>query len=270
MYKDLIKLLSIGLVLFMAGFLLKSVGVSELSAESTPAKDTHLTFATSDGLILNVWKSDTVADPHAPGRHPAGLALLLPMMSKTHESYQPFIESLNKVNYTTLAFDMRGHGLSTQIGDKAVSYADMDKTQFGRMPEDIKQFFLDFKSKHADDYNFADVVIIGASIGANTAGLLVAENWVTRAVLLSPGRDYRGLQPETVLADKESDLDKPVYIAFAEEDTYSAESSQWLFENYNGSKVLKKYPGHDHGTDILQNVKGADVELLSWLRPKKK
>jgi pimeloyl-ACP methyl ester carboxylesterase len=269
MFKDLIKLLSIGLVLFAGGFMLKSACVSELSAEASAAEDTHLTFITSDGLTLNAWKSEVGTDPHAAGKLRPGLALLLPMMSKTHASYQPFIKTLNRVNYTTLAFDMRGHGLSTQIGEKAVSYADMDKTQFGLMPEDIKQFFIDFKAKHPDDFNYADVVIIGASIGANTAGLLASEEWVTRVVLLSPGRDYRGLKPETVLVGKDNKLDKPIYIAASDEDTYSAESSQWLFDNYDGPKVLKKYPGQDHGTNILHNVKDADAELISWLRPKK-
>jgi alpha-beta hydrolase superfamily lysophospholipase len=269
MTKDLFKLLGIGLVLFAAGFLLKSAGVAELSAETPSADSTHLTFMTTDGLTLHAWKSEAIIDSGDGAKHRPGLVLLLPMMSKTYKSYDPFIQTLNAVNYTTLAFDMRGRGLSTKIGKKSISYANMNKNQFALMPEDIGQFFLDFRAKHSDDYNYHDVVIIGASIGANTAALLLAEEWVTRVVLLSPGRDYRGLQPEMVMAVEDRPLQKSVYIAASDEDTYSAESSQWLFDNYDGPKVFKKYPGQDHGTDILHNIKEADTELLSWLRPKK-
>ncbi|MEE9442727.1 MAG: alpha/beta fold hydrolase [candidate division Zixibacteria bacterium] len=263
MIKDLGKLIVIGVVLFFAGFFLKSVGVSESTA--TGAEDHHMTLKLSDGLILHAWLSEAIVDTTNKTTKP-GLALLLPMMSKTYKSYAPFTAKINELGYATLAFDMRGHGQSTQVGDKEISYSSMDKSEFARMPSDINSFFNDFKSKHPDSYNYDDVIVIGASIGANTAAILLKENWVSRSVLLSPGKDYRGLIPGDVLHQKE--LTKPIYIAAATDDTYSSESSQWLFDNYNGPKVFKKYPGQDHGTDILHNVPNADKELLEWLKGK--
>jgi pimeloyl-ACP methyl ester carboxylesterase len=263
MKKDLFKLLAIGVVLFGAGFFLKSVGIAEIAAE--PSKTVHLTFTAKDGLILHAWKSDATSNT-SKGKKLPGLAILMPMMSRTYESYDPFRNRLNEIGYSTLAFDMRGNGLSTGIGKETVDYSSMDKTEFAKMPGDVESSFLDFMAKNSGKYDYDDVIVIGASIGANTAGLLLNEDWVARAVLLSPGRDYRGLQPETVMMGDFKGDRKPIYIAATEDDSYSVESSQWLFERYEGPKIFKKYPGKDHGTNILHNVKDADNELLDWLK----
>jgi len=268
MIKDLVKLLGIGTILFAAGFFLKSVGVAELSARASTSDLTHMTFTTSDGLILHAWKSEGAIDTTGSDHRP-GLALLLPMMANTHDSYESLVNKLNDAHYTTLAFDLRGHGQSVVLGIDTVSATRMDKANFAKIPSDIDQFFRDFEKRYPNGYNYDDVIVIGASIGANTAGLLTDSDWVKRMVMLSPGRDYYGLQPETVMVDGEEPSDKPIYIAVSADDKYSAESSQWLFDNYSGPKVLKKYPGGAHGTAIFSQITDADQELLSWLRPEK-
>lgn len=260
MLKDILKLTVIGLSLFAAGFLLKSVGLVQNSANASD--DVHLTFTTTDGLILHVWQNEAAADSTTAKPK---LALLLPMMARTHNSYEPFRRRLNEAGYTTLAFDLRGHGLSTHLRDSVLSFSDMSDEQFARMPSDIDEFFRDFRRRHPEAYDYDNVIVIGASIGANTAGILLGEDWASRAVLLSPGADYRGLQPGNIMLDEKTGLTKPVYIAAANDDTYSAESSKWLFDNYAGRKVMKKYPGDAHGTNILHTVVNADAELLTWL-----
>ena len=264
MAKDIFKLCLIGVTLFAAGFFLKSVGLVENAARASDA--IHSTFAAEDGLALHAWVTEARAD--SANHAKPGLALLLPMMSKTHESYEPFRKALNEINYTTIAFDLRGHGLSILRGSDTLSFADMPVEEFARMSGDIAAFFADFKAKNPDAYNYDDVVVIGASIGANTAGILLPQPWVRRAVLLSPGVDYRSLRPGDTMLSEKLKLIKSIYIAVSGDDTYASESSQWLFESYGGRKVLKKYPGQNHGTDILHNVENADKELLDWLKQK--
>lgn len=265
MKRDIIKLVLIGLALFLSGFFLKSIGIAETSAEGADVSQAeHLTVLCRDGLTLHAWKTDPMPDSTKPAYKPK-LALLLPMMSLTHASYDPFSARLRENGYTTLAFDMRGHGLSVEVGDSTISYASMGENQFKKMPDDIEKFFFDFQSKNKDRYDYDNVIIIGASIGANSAGLLLGKEWVARSVLLSPGDDYRGLRPGRVMASERLKLNKPIYIAAAVDDTYSAQSSQRLFDSYTGPKVFKKYPGKDHGTSILHNVTDADTELLKWL-----
>ena len=267
MRRILYSLITAGLVLFMAGFMLKSVGLAKLLGDvAAEGQDgIHLTAPTVDGLTLHAW----LALPAKPSADPAtrpGLALLLPMLSTTHQSFEPFTRRLHELGYATLAFDLRGHGLSNRIKGTTFSYASMDDAEFAKLPADVERFFTDFKLQHPQQFNYDDVVIIGASIGANTAGLLLDRSWVSRAVLLSPGRDYHSLTPESVMTAVGATTAKPIYVAVTADDTYSAESSQWLFDRYNGPKVFKKYPGQAHGTDILHSVKNADVELLDWLK----
>lgn len=265
MKKDIIKLALIGLGLFLSGFLLKSIGLAETSAQGTVAPTgEHLTVVCRDGLTLHAWKIDPMVDSTKPNKKP-GLALLLPMMSKTHTSYDPFAAKLREAGFTTIAFDMRGHGQSVAVGDSMVSYSSMGEGHFKKMPDDIETFFFDFQINHPDQFDYDNVLIIGASIGANSAGMLLGKKWVARSVLLSPGDDYRGLRPGRILGSEKLKLNKPIYIAAAVDDTYSAQSSQRLFDGYTGPKVFKKYPGKDHGTNILHNITDADMELLSWL-----
>ncbi len=274
MKRDLIKLIAVAVVLFITGFLLKAVGLSELTAEASQDNTAagQFVFTTPDGLELHYWLSDA-AIKSKDGGNPPGLALLLPMLGHTHDSFDPFADSLNAHGYLTIALDLRGHGKSTKRGTEELHYSSMDTDDFARIPLDIAAFLQDFKRRNPRMADFDNVVAIGASIGANAAGLLLDEKVINRAVLLSPGRNYRGLEPGMVMVDEysASPLQKPVYIAAATDDTYSAESSQWLFDNYQGPKVFKKYPGQDHGTSILHNVKDADRELLDWLiEPSKK
>ncbi|MCP4568519.1 MAG: hypothetical protein GY841_13155, partial [FCB group bacterium] len=232
MIKDLLKLVGIGVILFAAGFLLKSISVAESTAQAAN-QEKVLTIETNDGLKLFAWQIEAVIDSTTKGKRP-GLALLLPMMRHTHESYAPFTSELHKIGYTTIAFDMRGHGLSTKVHGETLTHDKMGVEQFARMPSDIEAMFKDFKAKNPNAYNYDDVIVIGASIGANTAGILMRKPWLQKCVLLSPGRDYRGLKPEEVMAVKGGTLGKQVYIAAGIDDTYSAESSQWLYDNYLG------------------------------------
>lgn len=266
MKTDVIKLIAIAFILFLSGFFLKSLGIAE--TEAAAAEDSagirHLTHVTDDSLTLHAWVSPAAINTTKTRHHP-GLVLLLPMMAHTHESYATLVKMLNEAGFETIAFDMRGHGLSVNLGSTTISYADMSVEEFSKMPEDIDSFFAKFKNDHPHDYDYTDVIVIGASIGANTSGLLLGKIWTRGAVLLSPGRDYRGLIPEKIMNNPGGILNKPIYIAASSDDKYSAESSQWLFENYGGPKIFKKYPGQDHGTDILKNVSKADLELMEWL-----
>ena len=266
MKTDVIKLIAIAFILFLGGFFLKSLGIAETEAIAAEdgSKSRHLRFVTADSLTLHAWVSPAAINT-AKTRHHPSLVLLLPMMAHTHESYTSFVEMLNEAGFETIAFDMRGHGLSVRRGSTTIFYADMSVEEFAKMPEDINSFFLKFKNDHPNDYDYTDVIVIGASIGANTSGLLLGKIWTRGAVLLSPGRDYRGLIPEKIMNNPGGILNKPIYISASSDDKYSVESSQWLFDNYSGPKVFKKYPGQNHGTDILQNVSKADLELMEWL-----
>ena len=229
------------------------------------------TCITSDGLLLHAWLGIPQGkDNISQGKHP--LYLLLPMMGKKHDSYEPFInalsdfiqsDSLNKQQPLPylLSFDLRGHGKSTSLNNNSISYHSMSKEDFAKMPQDVaemtKQITAD-TSLHIDTNNIA---VIGASIGANTAIMLTKLlPGITKVVMLSPGIDYRGLRPVNALKS----FSGKSLIFVSKLDTYSASSSQKLAAA-NRRCQLNVFEGKEHGTNIINNNSEAMQKLLTWL-----
>ncbi|MCK4372729.1 MAG: hypothetical protein KAW61_06255, partial [candidate division Zixibacteria bacterium] len=105
--------------------------------------------------------------------------------------------------------------------------------------------------------------VIGASIGANTARM-VSELLpsVSKVALLSPGEDYRGLQPAEALKKFKGDI----LIFACEDDKYSAASSRKLAAMNEEHCTLHIFEGSDHGTDIINNRRLEAMRILvDWL-----
>ncbi|RME23583.1 MAG: hypothetical protein D6800_09635, partial [Candidatus Zixiibacteriota bacterium] len=107
-------------------------------------RDIPLSMVTDDGLTVHAW----LTLPSRPTSAP--LVVLLPMRGRTHASYEPFIEAVfdyfahdsaakGKVRPYILNCDLRGHGKSTRIGNKTVSFESMSNEHYKRIPKDIAE-----------------------------------------------------------------------------------------------------------------------------------
>jgi len=226
-----------------------------------------ITIKTSDNLNLYAWLTPS-PDKHAP------LYVLLPMMGRTHTSYNNFIKALyNKLTPSDtgkkiihlipniLTFDLRGHGKSTTLGNSTIGFRSMSPKDFQKYPHDVQEmitYILNDTTYNMDNNN---IVIIGASIGANTAIMVppLVKN-VKKVVMLSPGENYRSLEPAGYLKNYQG----KVLICASEEDGYASESSKALAK-LNKNCTLKIYPGSNHGTNIIDNIPDAMEYLLNWL-----
>ncbi len=106
---------------------------------------------------------------------------------------------------------------------------------------------------------------MGTDIGANVAALYAASEPKIRAtVLISPGRDYRGivLGPELVRSDK-----RPMLLIASEGDTYSASICSALHKAAPGYSELRSYAGTAHGENLLDEHPDAVEQILAWLEP---
>jgi len=161
--------------------------------------------------------------------------LLLHQLNLDHTSYQ----ILEKEQLgTSLAITFRGHGKSQG------KWQEFDENDFNNMQLDAKAG-LDKLGKQGG------VIIIGASIGANTALNLANTDFrISKVILLSPGISYRGIDA-TKSAEQ---ITKPVLIIVSEEDTYSLESSQELKKMITNSELLI-LENSGHGTNMLTNQK---------------
>jgi len=171
--------------------------------------------------------------------------ILLHMLGRDRGTWERFANELQN-EYKVLAIDSRGHGRSQ------LSWSDFDENDFNKMVLDVKG-----AKEHLNTTNF---VVIGASIGANTAvNFAVEDEDVNGIVLLSPGLDYKGVKTEKTI----SKVNAPMLIASAEGDSYAADSSQTLAQLSDAKLIV--YNGTEHGTNMLGKGYGLEKEIFDFL-----
>ena len=111
--------------------------------------------------------------------------ILLHELGKSREDYKNFMTRLENEDFGYLAFDLRGHGLSTNKG----TYSEFSKTgtnnEFNQMVRDVEGAINYLNAK---GYKTEDIFIIGAGLGANVAAKAVGlDPTVAGLGLLTPG-----------------------------------------------------------------------------------
>ena len=195
------------------------------------------------------------ADANATGSNSNVAVILLHMLDKDHSSWDKFAVQLYLENYSVISIDLRGHGESAK---STGSWQDFTEKDFNNMILDVKEakeFGL-----HEKKTKF---VIIGASIGANTAlNYATEDNEILGVVLLSPGLDYRGVKTDTSALNYGQ---RPILLVASEEDTYSANSVKELNTKLFGKKKLVMFKNAGHGTDMFESTE-LDKEIIAWLK----
>ena len=179
----------------------------------------------------------------AAGDEPAPGVLLLHMLNGRAQDWQPLPEELARLGIHALAIDLRGHGESDGQQDWPLAQGDVARwwRWLAARPE-------------VDEEALA---VIGASIGGNLA-LLGCVEWedCRAAYALSPGRDYRGLQPGPALKGEDT---PPVTLLAARGDEYSAASILQFAVNASGEVRLWLLPGRAHGTRMFVTEDGERI-----------
>ena len=158
--------------------------------------------------------------------------ILIHQFSKNKSSWEKWAPMFQKT-HNVLAIDLRGHGESSGNHENF-------------MEEDFINMKFDIKA--ASDYlqrkNIMPIATsyMGASIGANTVQNYVSENAFDKAILLSPGINYKGIELNT--------QDNAVLIIVSKEDTYSFNSVKEL-EQTNTNSEYMYLENKGHGTDML-------------------
>ncbi|HOD67467.1 MAG TPA: alpha/beta fold hydrolase [candidate division Zixibacteria bacterium] len=228
-------------------------------------KAAEVTYTTSQGLEMHGWLHLPAAASQ-PGRP---LIALLPMMGTAHGAYDLFLDSLaarlrrdtTAATPTVLALDLRGHGASTRLHGKEISYKEMEPGDWAPAPGEVAEFIRRAARDHPEAIDSLNITLVGASIGANAAAIAAPMVPGVRGIaLLSPGSDYRGLAPAEALKAFEG----RVLICAAREDRYAAESAGRLAKVREGP-VLRIFEGGEHGTNLIDRTPEAMSGLLDWL-----
>jgi dienelactone hydrolase len=234
------------------------------TTETTPEQvqgvpSTDVTIKTSDGF--------TIAGSFKKGEGND----LMPAMLLVHQlgadmtSYAALSDSLAKAGINSLAIDLRGHGKST--ADGTINGSTFTDEQWAAATADLEAGLTYLRTQPSVDKN--RIGIVGASIGANLAVLVAANDMVkgtepaiTCMVLLSPGVQYHGIQP----LQRARDLGHlPVMIISGTADTQSYPGSQALSNAARGS-VLESFNGRAHGTELFTSDPTLLAKAIDWIK----
>lgn len=212
----------------------------------TPSEPLNLTITASDQAQL-------AATFYPPITAKAPSVLLLHMLGgcSCRKDWDPFARELQKRGFAALALDLRGHGDSPGPEDWVK-----------KSPGDVLAAW-DVLT-HRPEVDQKSSAIIGASIGANLALIVGANNPdVVAVVALSPGEDYQGLRPLGVLGNFALPPARLVLLVASAEDTYSYSGVQKMATQF--PTLQTQYLANaGHGTAMLSDA--AFVEFLfNWL-----
>ncbi len=216
-----------------------------LTAQSQPESDAIALQTDDDVSLAADLYPPATADPDPP------LVIALHMLNSNRSAYEVLIPDLREAGYAVLNVDMRGHGDSggTRDWDLAI--------------EDVGSWIAWLAANGWRGER--GLVIMGASIGANVALIgCAASDVCLGAVALSPGLDYRGVQPERALVDGLEQ--RSALLVAAHKDAYSAATIRQMFMNAKGDVTARLYRGRAHGTRLFDSDYDSLSRLiLSWL-----
>ena len=233
-------------------------GPNQGGTQGTSTQTGAITLTASDGVAT------AAVFVKGSGDGPLPACLLVHMLGKDKSTYSDFQAKLADVGVSSLAIDLRGHGESTQGG--TLDFKSLTDEQWALAKNDLVAGLDNLRSR--SDVNPAMIGIVGASIGANLALVVAADQLSQGApnppkclVLLSPGRNYHGIEPIPRARDVRH---VPVYIVSAKEDGQSFSTSQTLTNATKGE--LKEYEGKDHGTDLFTAHPELVGEIIQWIK----
>lgn len=224
--------------------------------------------AAEEAVSLHTADHLTLKAVHYPAPDPRASIILIHMLGRDKSDWKNFAQTLQAQGYNALAFDLRGHGESSEQGGRILNWKNFSSKDFKMMIEDVDTAYQWLKQKNGGG---KPVFIVGASIGANLALIYASQNPEVKGVaLLSPGMDYRGIRIARYTAQYK---DRPLLLVASRDDEYSLVSARYLMDLAKiDDKTFKDYPpGAGHGTKLFNYIPAEKNEtplqnlLLDWI-----
>jgi pimeloyl-ACP methyl ester carboxylesterase len=220
------------------------------SKYTTPDK----TSGTAQRINLKADDGVNLVASYYPGRENA--VILLHMMNKDRHDWDSFAKRLNLMGYTVISFDLRGHG------DSDLNWMDFKDVDYKPMVSDVgvaAQYLYE-----NNDVKIERVYTIGASIGANLAVMYGAtDSKVKKAVMLSPGANYHGLNP----IDSIEAFNKPILFVYSKLDDRSARDCRNFVEMGKGERQEIAYAdSYAHGNDMFKEHSDLEQKMIDFIK----
>lgn len=217
--------------------------------EPPPIQRERVTIAAQDGTSLVgdlVWR-----------RSDAPLVVFVHQLGSTRAEWNDLRAELED-DYTTFAFDLRGHGESTQGG--ALDFNAFSAADWAKLPGDLDAVLATLDAR----LDAPRLAIVGSSIGSSAAIVTAAEepSGLSAVVAISPGRAYHGIDALTPLTRFG---DRPILAIASEDDGESAETAANIARIAPSGEVAT-VQGDVHGVGILARDPSSRDRVLAFLR----
>ncbi len=220
--------------------------------KKTAPKRRVVQFETADGVMIEGDYYPPVVDEGEK----APVAILVHMYPADRKSWKKLVPKLRKAGLAVLAYDIRGHGGSTEPAEKNL------KTLYdGRDSDHFKSAWQDAAAAKAwlekqPECDVSRLAMIGASIGCSISLDYGSRDKAVKAIVcLSPGTDYFGVDSKAHIKK----CGKRRILLISPEGEYKAVKK--LIKASDGIAKGKRYPGgnEQHGTHMLHEDYGHDM-----------
>lgn len=229
--------------------LITIIGLSDIAfifsgRQKTVSNDSIISMP--ERIILSAQDGKKLAALYFPHANPSGWVAYFHMMGETKESFVSLAARFQERGYAGIAVDLRGHGESDEGPEGYLSFTD-DAHQ--KSLYDIAAAVNFLKTKGASREK---IILIGASIGANLSLRGLSQNLANKAVLLSPGLDYRGITAKD--AATKVPLGSFVMVVSSEDDGLNVQDAEEIFALLPEGVVKEKYilKNAGHGTTMIE------------------
>lgn len=210
-------------------------------------------------IFLTTEDGVKIAGLYFKAEQPSGWIIFLHMMPATKESFSDLAEKLYQSGYSGLTIDFRGHGESEGGPDGYTAFQDKDHQ---KSILDVLAAANFLKGEGADK-----ISVIGASIGANLALEFLAENnFAEKAVLLSPGLNYRGIiAKDSAIKIKAG---KKIFILSSKDDDSNSAEAEKIYSFIPADVGKKKeiLETGGHGTQIPENNPQTTEDIINFIQ----
>jgi pimeloyl-ACP methyl ester carboxylesterase len=222
-----------------------------LSSGAPVASTRTISLRTEDGVTL--W-----ATLYEANRVPAPAVILVHMLTRSRDDWQPVATRLADAGINALAVDLRGHGASGAGPASADGGPD-----WSRLVLDIRAARL-FLAGRPEQVRGSAIGVAGASVGANAAILEgAADPAIKSLALLSADLDYRGLRTAAAMQKFGS---RPALLVAASNDPYALRSMRELAGAGGGRRETQTLDGAGHGTAMLSREPNLASSLVDWFQ----
>jgi dienelactone hydrolase len=218
----------------------------------TPSAPREITVQTPDGWHLR--------GTYYQGKTGSPLILLMHKLGSNRSEFTGLAKALNERGYNVASWDARGHGQSTLLDGRTVTYGSFSDRDFENMTIDIDSVLKYLRERGVGN---GPIGLVGASIQSSTGLLYAARHPDVKAlVLLSPGLSYHNI--DTARPMKEYGA-RPVFMAASTEDEASYDSVRRLEQLAAGPKKIVILTDAGHGAQMFQKDPKLLVQVADWL-----